>query len=198
MDYLATGLFLMSAIALLGSPGPAIAALLAVGRAEGMGRGMKYYGGLQVGLAAAAGISGAGLFSLLELMPAALMVMSIGAALYLIYLSYQIATAPIGPDQTKTRSSSSPLAGLFLGLSNPKAYVAFISLYASHALIAGDQQLDSTLKWALCVIVMIVVDLGWLLVGVGLGKARLSPPAERALNVCLGLMVLVATILAFV
>lgn len=197
MDLLALGLFVTSAIALLGSPGPAIASLLAIGRADGLAHGLRYYAGLQVGLALAAGASALGLFSLLQLMPSALFVMSIAAALYLVYLSYKIATMPIGPEQGRGRTPSSPAAGLFLGLSNPKAYVAFLSLFASHAVIAGNQQADSALKWVLCVVVMIIVDIGWLLIGVALKQVRMRPAAERAVNICLALMILAATGLAF-
>ena len=46
--------FLLSAVALLGSPGPGIAALVAVGRADGLQGGLRFYGGMQIGLAAAA------------------------------------------------------------------------------------------------------------------------------------------------
>lgn len=197
MDLLAFGLFLTSAIALLGSPGPAIASLLAVGRADGLAHGLRYYAGLQVGLALAAGASALGLFSLLQLMPSALLAMSVAAALYLVHLAYKIATAPVGSDPRSGRTPSSPVAGLFLGLSNPKAYVAFLSLFASHALIAGNQQADSLVKWLLCVIVMIVVDIGWLLIGVALKQVQMSPAIERAVNIGLAIMILAATGLAF-
>lgn len=197
MDWLALALFTTSAIALLGSPGPAIASLLAIGRADGLAHGLRYYAGLQVGLALAAGVSALGLFSLLQLVPSALVAMSLAAALYLIYLSYKIATAPVGPDESRGRTPSSPVAGLFLGVSNPKAYVAFLSLFASHAIIAGNQQADSAIKWVLCVVVMMVVDIAWLLIGVALKQVRMRPSAERAVNVGLALMILAATGLAF-
>lgn len=197
MDLLALALFVTSAIALLGSPGPAIASLLAVGRADGLAHGLRYYAGLQVGLALAAGASALGLFSLLQLMPSALFAMSLAAALYLVYLAYKIATMPVGSDGSRNRTPSSPAAGLFLGLSNPKAYVAFLSLFASHAVIAGNQQADSALKWVLCVVVMMVVDIGWLLIGVALKRVKMRAPAERAVNICLALMILAATGLAF-
>lgn len=62
MDVAETARFLVAAIALLGSPGPAIAALLAVGRAEGWAGGLRFFAGLQIGLASAAAISVVGLF----------------------------------------------------------------------------------------------------------------------------------------
>jgi len=191
MDMISVGLFLAAAVALLGSPGPAIAALLAVGRTQGLKQGLKYYGGLQVGLGLAAAFSGVGLTSFLELFPTAVYLLTIIAAVYLLYLAYAIATSPVGEQRSNNAVLSSPLSGLLLGLSNPKAYVAFVSLYASYVLMPGNAVLDSWAKWALCVAVMIVVDIVWLLVGVGLKQTHMSATKERLFNVSLGLMIVV-------
>src|SRR5215470_16553003 len=95
MDWTAIGLFLLAAVALLGSPGPGIAALLAVTRGGGLRAGLRYYAGLQVGLALAAAISAAGLFSLLAAFPMLLKAASIAAVLYLVILAWKIGSAPI-------------------------------------------------------------------------------------------------------
>src|SRR4051812_10754457 len=95
MNWTATGLFLLAAVALLGSPGPGIAALLAVTRREGLRAGLRYYAGLQLGLALAAAVSAAGLFSLLAAFPVLLRAASIAAVLYLITLAWKIGTAPL-------------------------------------------------------------------------------------------------------
>jgi threonine/homoserine/homoserine lactone efflux protein len=142
--------FLVSAVALLGSPGPGIAALLAVGRAEGLVIGLRYFLGLQVGLAVAAGASALGLLSFLQVFPAALRVMTIVAAGYLAYLAYRIATAPVGATAHRGRISSSAASGAVLGVTNPKAYVAFASLFASQRLVIADSRADLQLKWCLC------------------------------------------------
>ncbi len=188
--------FLLAAIALLGSPGPAIAALLAVGRTEGWARGLGFYGGLQIGLAAAAGISIAGLFTAISLLPAATLIMTIVATLYLLYLAYKIATSPVGQEASKISTSSSPIAGLLLGVTNPKAYVAFASLFASFQIFSNNSSLDSLSKWLIVVVVMIVVDLIWLWIGVRLGKLNLSNKSERLLNYTLAATIVVAAIVA--
>jgi threonine/homoserine/homoserine lactone efflux protein len=199
MDTVALGIFLTAAVGLLGSPGPAIAALVAVGRARGLVGGLPYFFGLQLGLATAAGITAAGLFSLLAAFPSALRVMTIAATIYLIHLAYKIASSPVGEtDLEGNGAHSSPAAGFLLGVTNPKAYLAFASLLASYTLIKGSAQQDSLTKWLLLVVVMIVVDIVWLYVGVFLRGLILSPNSERVLNVTLGLTVLVAAGLAFV
>ena len=199
MDTAALGIFLTAAVGLLGSPGPAIAALVAVGRARGLVGGLPYFLGLQLGLATAAGITAAGLFSLLAAFPSALRVMTIAAMVYLIYLAYRIASSPVGETaQASSDAHSSPAAGFLLGVTNPKAYLAFASLLASYTLINGSARQDSFTKWLLLVAVMIVVDIVWLYVGVFLRGLILSPNSERVLNVTLGLTVLIVAGLAFV
>jgi threonine/homoserine/homoserine lactone efflux protein len=199
MDTVTLGLFLIAAVGLLGSPGPAIAALIAVGRVRGFAGGLPYFLGLQLGLAMAAGITAAGLFSLLAAFPSALRVMTIAATVYLIYLAWKIASSPVGETAEAGKSAhASPAAGFLLGVTNPKAYLAFASLLASYTLIKGSAQQDAVTKWLLLVAVMIAVDIVWLYVGVFLGGLMLSPTSERALNVTLGLTVLIAAGLAFV
>ena len=199
MDTIALGLFLTAAVGLLGSPGPGIAALVAVGRARGLVGGLPYFLGLQLGLATAAGMTAAGLFSLRAAFPSALHVMTIAATVYLIYLAYRIASSAVGETaQASNGAHASPAAGFLLGVTNPKAYLAFASLLASYTLIKGSAQQDTFTKWFLLVAVMIVVDIIWLYVGVFLRGLILSPDSERVLNVTLGLTVLIAAGLAFV
>jgi threonine/homoserine/homoserine lactone efflux protein len=199
MDAAALGIFLIAAVGLLGSPGPAIAALIAVGRARGLVGGLPYFLGLQLGLATAAGITAAGLFSLLAAFPSALRVMTMAATVYLIYLAYKIASSPVGETaRAGNGAHASPAAGFLLGVANPKAYLAFASLLASYTLIKGSVQQDTLTKWFLLVAVMIVVDIVWLYAGAFLRGLILSPNNERALNITLGLTVLIAAGLAFV
>lgn len=199
LSLVAVGVFLTAAIGLLGSPGPAIAALIAVGRARGFVGGLPYFFGLQLGLATAAAIAAAGLFSLLSAFPAALKIMTIIGTIYLVYLAYKIALAPVGTKATESGGvHDSPAAGFVFGITNPKAYLAFASLLASYTLVQGDGQADALLKWFLIVVVMIVVDILWLYLGVSLGGLKLSLKGERALNVVLGLMVLIGAALVFV
>ncbi|WP_314961174.1 LysE family translocator [Bradyrhizobium cosmicum] len=199
MDMVALGIFLTAAVGLLGSPGPAIAALIAIGRARGFVGGLPYFFGLQLGLAIAAGLTATGLFSLLAAFPSALRVMTIAATVYLVYLAYKIASSPVG-DSAKASSAAhaSPAAGFLLGMTNPKAYLAFASLLASYTLIKDSAQHDAAAKWVLLVAVMIAVDIVWLYVGVFLRGLVLSPKGERVLNITLGSMVLIAAGLAFV
>lgn len=197
IDFLSVGLFTLAAVALLGSPGPGIAALVAIGRRDGFVGGLRFYGGLQAGLALAAGLSAAGLASAIMASPTLATALSWVATAYLLYLAWKIASAPVdapadGPADVSARAG----AGFLLGITNPKAYVAFASLMASNPQIAGDPTTGAVLKWALIVAVIIVVDALWLGLGVTLGAARLSPSGARALNLVMGGLVAAVAIAA--
>lgn len=196
MDTVATGLFLASALALLGSPGPGIAALLAVGRSVGLAGGLRFYGGLQIGLATACAATALGLLSVLQAVPGAMPAMTAVAGGYLLYLAYRIATVPVGGGAGPTIPATGT-AGALLGLSNPKAYVAFTALLATGPLTPGDPQADLLLKSGLIVAVIMIVDIAWLAAGAGLGLVRLPARGERALNRVLGGLIVAATVLAF-
>lgn len=189
--------FSVAAIALLGSPGPAIAALLAVGRTYGWREGLRFFWGLQVGLASAAGTTVLGLFAVLEAFPRALTAMSTVAVLYLLYLAYRIATSPVGDVQASAIQSPKPIAGTLLGLTNPKAYAAFASLFASFQIVDRNPVWDGSVKWLSVVIVMIVVDVIWLGIGVRIGRLKLSVNQERLMNYVLAVAIVLAAVLAF-
>jgi threonine/homoserine/homoserine lactone efflux protein len=197
MDLRAIGLFLLSAVALLGSPGPGIASLLAVGKSAGLSRGLKYYAGLQVGLALAAAVVAVGVISVFDSYPGLIRGMTWVASIYLVYLAYAIATSPVGAVAGRKPAPASPAAGLFLGVTNPKGYLAFASLLASPLRLATQSTHNVTLKWALCVAVILIVDLVWLWFGVFVGTRKLNPNSERTLNIVMGAAIVGATALGF-
>jgi threonine/homoserine/homoserine lactone efflux protein len=193
MNWCAVGLFTAAATALLGSPGPGIAALLAVGRAQGWARGLRYYGGLQMGLGCVVAICGAGLLSLLARYPVMGRALVVGAAIYLVYLAYSIATSPVGEQASARPGAYSALAGLLLGITNPKAYLAISSLLASPLKLSADTGANVGLKAALCIAVIMFVDIVWLWIGVTLGRMKLTHAGERFANIAMGATILVAT-----
>lgn len=188
--------FTLAAVALLGSPGPAIAALLAVGRAQGFRASLPFFIALQVGLALAAGLSAAGLVSVFTAAPAVERALMLVAVAYLVWLAWKIASAPVGELQAAPTVASVG-QGFLLGIANPKAYLAFASLIASFALLPRSSVGDSLAKWTILVAVMITVDLLWLGVGAALGGLKLSARAEQAMNLAMGAAILAAAALAF-
>lgn len=193
-------LFIVAAVALLGSPGPGIAALVVVGRTRGWRGGLTFFTGMQIGLALAAGLSAAGLVSILLALPFARTILAIASIGYLLWLAWSIATAPVGDGTIGGASQAKPSfgGGFLIGFANPKAYLSFLSLYASFTILKGNPPGDAALKWLLCIVVMIVVDLIWLGLGVALGRIRLGHRKERAMNVAMGGALLAAAGLTLV
>jgi threonine/homoserine/homoserine lactone efflux protein len=161
LDLANLALFAVAATVLLGSPGPGIAALVSIGRRKGLVGGLGFYGGLQVGLAIAAAVSAAGLFSAVQALPFARRGLIVIATAYLLFLAWKIATAPVGDAGATETSDLAETAwgGALLGVTNPKAYIAFASLMAAYPIVRQHPPLDLGIKWAICVVVMVVVDL---------------------------------------
>lgn len=194
VDTLAVGTFAFATLGLLGSPGPAIAALVAVARAQGFRLGVRFYLGLQIGVAIAAALSALGLASLLVAVPEARLVMTVIAIAYLLYIAFKIATAPVGEVQPEDAPPKRGffLAGIVVGVVNPKAYFAFASLMVPSTLVIGAPYADTFVKWAVAVLVVMAVDIVWLCVGVALGRASLPAKWEKRLNIVLALMIVAA------
>jgi len=197
MSFVSFAAFVLAAVALLGSPGPGIAALVAVGRDKGVARGLPFYGALQLGLAIAAALSAAGLASALEAAPTLGLVLTALATVYLLWLAWSIASAPIqgeaiGQSQGKLLNVGS---GFLLGVANPKAYIAFASLMGSFTLMA-DRMANAVTKWTICVAVMVIVDLAWLWAGAQIGSVKLNARSERLMNIAMGLAIAVACAVA--
>ena len=86
--------FLLAAVALAGSPGPATLSLTATGAAFGARRGAAYLAGIVVGMVAVMAIVASGVVGLLLAVPGATPVVTALAAAYFLYLAWRIATAP--------------------------------------------------------------------------------------------------------
>lgn len=191
--------FVFATVALLGSPGPGIAALLAVGRSERLGRGLRYLAAMQLGLALAGAVSAVGLVTALQALPVLRAALMIVSTAYLIWLAWQVAFAPLtGGPRGETPARGASLWGAFmLGAANPKAYLALAALFGSFSVTTpAFGPADQLGKWLICSAVNVVVDFAWLLVGVGLGRLTLTPRTERAINIAMGVAILLAALAA--
>lgn len=179
-------LFVVAAASLLGSPGPGIAALVALGRRRGWRGSLRFYLGLQLGLALALGLCAAGLLGLLRALPGAHLLLTVAGVGYLLWLAWRIAAAPVGQAGAQDAgAASSARAGFALGVANPKAWLAFAALLALPALSAPAAA-DLAVKCALCMGVIVIVDALWLGLGAAIGGVRMSARGERLFNLAMG------------
>jgi threonine/homoserine/homoserine lactone efflux protein len=145
--------------------------------------------GMMVVMTAAAG----GVAALLLALPGATPLLVTLAAAYFLYLAFSIATAPPVADGTGQRPRPSFIAGVFLSLVNPKGYAAMAALFSGFALVNERPVSDATLKTAILVAIMILVDLAWLFAGAELTRFFREPHMNRAINVTFAVL-LVASV----
>ena len=142
--------FILAALALCGSPGPATVSLAATGAAFGA-RGLAYMIGIDAGMVVVMTVTAAGVTGLVLAIPGATPVVAVLAALYFIHLAWRIATAP-PLDDTAQGSEPSFAAGVLLSLVNPKGYAAMAALFSGFVLVRGRPELDAALKLGVLVV----------------------------------------------
>jgi threonine/homoserine/homoserine lactone efflux protein len=182
--------FLIAALALAGSPGPATLSLAAAGAAFGARRGVAYLAGLTIGMVVVMGIVASGVVGLLLAVPGAGPVVTGLAALYFVWLAWRISTAPPLSEEGAARPPPTFLAGLLLSLVNPKGYAAMAALYSGFVLMPGHVVLDIAVKMAWLTLVIAVVNVGWLLVGAALTRLFRDPRSNRIVNVAFAILLL--------
>jgi threonine/homoserine/homoserine lactone efflux protein len=87
-------LFILTSLALTGSPGPNTLSLAALSAAFGRGRALPYMAGLNLGMVAVVALVGSGFWAVLLSWPGVAPVVTIAASAYLLFLAFKIATAP--------------------------------------------------------------------------------------------------------
>ncbi len=189
--------FLLAALALAGSPGPATLSLTATGAAFGAGRGMAYLAGIVVGMVLVMAAVAAGLVGLLMAVPGATPAVTVLAGAYFLYLAWRIATAPPLSDDNVRRPAPTFVAGLALSLVNPKGYAAMAALYSGFVLVPGRVGTDVAAKMAMLTLVIVAVNVAWLLAGAGLTRFFRDPRSNRLINVAFAVLLVASVALAF-
>ena len=188
--------FLLAAIALAGSPGPATLSLTATGAAFGARRGAAYLAGIVIGMVAVMAVVASGLVGLLLAVPGATPVVTVLAAAYFLYLAWRIATAPPLVADTAERRTPTFAGGLLLSLINPKGYAAMAALFSGFVLVQERLALDVAAKMAVLVLVITAVNVAWLLAGAALTRFFRDPRTNRAINVAFAVLLVASVPLA--
>jgi len=189
--------FLLAAVALAGSPGPATLSLTATGAAFGARRGAGYLAGIVAGMVAVMAIVASGVVGLLLAVPGATPVVTGLAAAYFLYLAWRIATAPPLADDDGQRRAPTFAAGLLLSLVNPKGYAAMAALYSGFVLVHDRLALDVAAKMAVLVLIITAVNVAWLFAGAALTRLFRRPRTNRAINVAFAVLLVASVVFAF-
>jgi threonine/homoserine/homoserine lactone efflux protein len=187
--------FILAALALCGSPGPATVSLAATGAAFGSWRGLAYMIGIDAGMVVVMSVTAAGVTGLVLAIPGATPVVAVLAALYFVHLAGRIATAPPLSAETTQGSEPSFAAGVLLSLVNPKGYAAMAALFSGFVLIRGRPELDAVLKLGVLLVIGVAVNVAWLLAGAALTRFFRAPRTSRIINVTFAVL-LIASVAA--
>jgi threonine/homoserine/homoserine lactone efflux protein len=188
--------FLLAAVALAGSPGPATLSLAAAGAAFGTRRVAGYFLGILIGMVGVMAIVASGMVGLLLAVPGAAPVVTALAAVYFVWLAWRIATAPPLTDAAGERRPPRFTGGLGLSLINPKGYAAMAALFSGFVLLHQSVALDVAVKIALLTGLIAAVNIAWLLAGVLLTRFFRDPRTNRIVNVTFAILLLVSVGLA--
>jgi threonine/homoserine/homoserine lactone efflux protein len=117
--------------------------------------------------------------------------------LYILYIALKIASAPVHSFETDTKTQPSFIDGLILNLSNPKAYAAIFALFTQFALPYQSNLKSLVTTGLVCLVVAIVIDTAWVLVGSALRRLFAHPVYARPLRLLFAFLILSAVALTF-
>jgi len=180
---------------LLGSPGPATLSLAAVGATFGVSKGLPYLVGILLGLLCAMAGAVLGVATIFVQWPQTKWVVQILGAMYLFYIAFRIATAPVLMNGDSTQHKMPGFRdGFILNLLNPKAYAAFFVLFSQFLLPFETVPARYFATSLIIFVVAVVVDSIWLVIGSAVRSLFTRPRTARATRVLFGLSIVIATV----
>ena len=189
------GTLVLISLVIMGSPGPATISLVAAGSVRGVRRSFRYLFGIIVGttlvlVAVATGVTG-----VLLALPAIRTVLICVSAAYILWLAYDIATAPPLSKPTAVSNAFSVMGGALLGIANPKGWFAIAAVFAS-AHLADSPATDAAAKIVVLTVMIIVICATWLVAGRSIAPLLRDPRRARLVNAALAAGLVIATSLA--
>jgi threonine/homoserine/homoserine lactone efflux protein len=186
---------LVTALAIMGSPGPATVSLTAAGSAYGVRRSLGYLTGIVAGTVVVLVAVATGITAALLAVPVLRSVLVVLSVAYFLWLAYHIATAAPPSDRPAGAAAPSLAGGILLGVANPKAWVAIAAVFAS-ARLASTATADAAAKVAVLSLVVVLIMAAWLLAGACFASALRDPFRARVVNLALAAALVAATALA--
>ena len=184
----------IAATMLLGSPGPATLSLAAVGATFGVYKGLHYLAGILLGLICAMTGAVFGVATIFVQWPQAKLVVQVLGAIYLFYIAFKIATAPVLMNGEYSNEDMPGFRdGFVLNLLNPKAYAAFFVLFSQFLLPFETTPAQYFAASLVIFAVAVVVDCIWLAIGSAIRSIFSHPRSARPTRLLFGLSIVVAT-----
>lgn len=196
VDVTQLGAFLAALAALVASPGPATLGLAAAGAAFGFRPVRRFLAGSICGAALTILLVGSGVVGAMLAHPAVAPLLVGVAVAYMIYLAYRIATAPPLGERTAQGRVPGFRAGLLLGITNPKGYAVFATLFSGFVVVPNDVPADALFKGVVLFVLLTIIDVGWLLAGGALRHLLRDPALSRRVNIAFALLLLASLAMA--
>ena len=186
--------FSLAVLVLAATPGPALISILAVGAAFGFKQGTKYVIGALTGVNIVFFMVIGGLAALLANFPSLQELLTGLSLCYLVYIAWQIATAPNVLNSNEGVRIVGIADGLLIQLLNPKAYAVALALFLGFPFSHQSFAIETLTKLLIINGIFIPAYTFWLLLGVKLRALRLSPQSTKRLNQLLALSMLLAVV----
>ena len=139
-----------------------------------------------------------GITTLVLAIPTFVTVLTTIAVVYILYLAWKIATAPILATDVTTSIAPSLASGFVLAIANPKAFAAIGAVYTSQTLINNNLIADSALNISALTVVIVVVNTAWLLFGSFFSRLLNHRILGRVANIAFAVMLVVSVALALI
>jgi threonine/homoserine/homoserine lactone efflux protein len=166
--------------------------LAGLGTAFGFRLSLGYLVGIIAGTTVVLLMVASGVTALVLAQPILLSALTILAGVYILYLAWKIATAPVGPLAQHSKHAPAFVPGFTLAIANPKAFAAIGAVYAGHTLVADDLVVNTVYKLVALTLVIIIVNTAWLTFGATFARILKNPVAGRAANILFATMLVVS------
>jgi threonine/homoserine/homoserine lactone efflux protein len=186
VDLSALLIFAGALLVAAGSPGPSVAALVARVIARGWRDALPFAAAMWLGEALWLTLAVYGLAALAQALHGAFLVVKYLGATYLLYLAWRMWSAPVAvhPDSPppRTRGGRMFLAGLAVTLGNPKIMVFYLALLPAIIDLAGITPLAWLELIGTMLVILAVIDLGYIVLAARARRLFRSPRALRLAN----------------
>lgn len=195
MEYLAIIAFSITACV---TPGPNNAMIMASGLNYGISRSMPHYLGIVLGFPTMVLAVGLGIAQLFEVYPTMHLVLKIAGAVYLSYLAYKIATAPVSEsNEAKGKPFTFIQAAAFQWV-NPKAWVLAIGATVTYTTLGEGYVLQVITIGLIFLVFGAPCIMLWLWGGASLKTLMRSPNTVRIFNISMAILLVGSLVPVFI
>lgn len=194
MEYAAIIAFAITACV---TPGPNNAMIMASGVNYGIRRSMPHYFGICLGFPAMVVAVGLGIATLFERFPVLHVILKLAGAVYLTYLAWRIATAPVADLSQRAGKPFSFIQAAAFQWINPKAWALAVGATVTYTVIADSYVTQVLILAGIFMIFGAPCILLWLWFGSSLKKVLRNPQSVRVFNYSMATLLMASLIPVF-